>query len=186
MGTVIAQQWVSVDGLVAGPSGEVDIFEAVADFSASESHNLALLETVDEILLGRRTYEEFVDYWPTAGDEPMAEAINRIPKAVCSTSLTDAPWGEYPATRLVTDGVAHAEERRSASGNTIVWGSIELMGSLLAAGALDQIELFVAPVVVGSGVRLFGPDAPITRLRLTESDRWPGGVLRVRYDAAPA
>lgn len=187
MGRVIAQQWMSVDGMVAGPSGEVDLFEAVADFTAAEAHNLDLLESVDEILLGRRTYEGFSDYWPTADDETMAESINRLPKTVCSTSLTAAPWGEFAPARIVTDGVAHAEERRMATGDTIVWGSIELMGSLMAAGALDQLELFVAPVVVGSGLRLLGPDTPVTRLRLTASDNWPGGVMRVRYAvAAPA
>lgn len=119
MGRVIAQQWVSVDGLVAGPNGEVDVFEAVADFTDSETHNLALLETVDEILLGRRTFEGFRDYWPTA-DEPMAESINRISKTVCSRSLTDASWGEFAPARVVPDGVAHAERRRDATGDTIV------------------------------------------------------------------
>jgi dihydrofolate reductase len=186
MGRVIAQQWVSVDGLVAGPNGEVDIFEAVADFADSETHNLALLETVEEILLGRRTFEAFRDYWPTADDEPMAESINRIRKTVCSSRLTDASWGEFAPARVVGDGVAHAHERRGATGDTIVWGSIDLMGSLLAAGALDELELFVAPVVVGSGRRLLGEDTPVARLQLTESEAWQSGVVRLRYALAAA
>ena len=104
MGRVIAQQWMSVDGLVAGPDGEEDVFNAVEAFAPSEAHNLALLESVDEILLGRQTYAEWVQFSPTAGNEPMADRVNQLAKVVCSTSLDAAPWGEHAPATVVRDG----------------------------------------------------------------------------------
>ena len=184
MGRVIAQQWMSVDGLVAGPDGEEDVFNAVEAFAPSERHNLALLESVDEVLLGRQTYTEWVEFWPTAGGEPMADRINQLTKVVCSTSLDEAPWGDHAPATVVRDGITHAIERRDASGDTIVWGSIRLMRSLLTAGALDEIELLVAPIALGSGTPLLGPDQPPVELRLIESESWPGGVIRERYSVA--
>jgi len=181
VGRVIAQQWMSVDGLVAGPHGEDDVFNAVEAFAPSETHNLALLEDVGEILLGRQTYSEWVQFWPTAGDEPMAARVNQLAKVVCSTSLDEAPWGDHEPATVVRDGIAHATERQGATGDTIVWGSIRLMRSLLSAAVLDEIELLVAPIALGSGTPLLGPDQPPVHLRLIESESWPGGVVRGRY-----
>ena len=125
MGRVLVQQWVFVDGMVAGPNGETDVFDAVTDFSASDRHNTALLDSVDEMLLGRRTYEEFVQFWPTAEGEALAPLINALPKTVASTTLGAAPWGEHPPARIVLDAVEHIRSRRTAgaTGTTIVWGT---------------------------------------------------------------
>ena len=105
MQRVLVQQWVSVDGMVAGRNSETDIFDAVTDFSASDRHNTALLDSVDEVLLGRRTYEEFVQFWPTAEGEALAPLINALPKTVASTTLGAAPWGEHSSARIVPDAV---------------------------------------------------------------------------------
>lgn len=182
MGRVIVQQWISADGFVAGPGGEGDVFAAVQDFSASEAHNLALLESIGEVLLGRRTYEIFAAFWPEARDEPMARLVNGIPKTVCSTTLTQAPWGAHAPARIVPDGVAHVRQQRDhQKGDVIVWGSVSLMRSLLAAGEVDDLELFVAPVALGAGTPLLGlGDRPVS-LRVQESETWPADVIRTRY-----
>ena len=91
MRRVLVQQWVSVDGMVAGPNGETDVLDAVPDFAPSDRHDTALLDSVDEVLLGRRTYEEFVQFWPMADGEPLAPLINALPKTVASTTLGAAP-----------------------------------------------------------------------------------------------
>ncbi|SFE92737.1 hypothetical protein SAMN05421541_104500 [Actinoplanes philippinensis] len=80
MSGLLAQQWTSVDGFVAGVNGEADVLAAVSDFTGSETHNAALLADIDEVLLGRRTYEAFAEFWPTAVDEPMAELVNACPR----------------------------------------------------------------------------------------------------------
>jgi hypothetical protein len=81
MSMVLAQQWISVDGFLAGANSEADVFAAVDDFSASEAHNTALLKDIDEVLLGRCSYEAFAAFWP-ATDEPMARQVNALPKTV--------------------------------------------------------------------------------------------------------
>jgi dihydrofolate reductase len=184
---VLVQQWVSVDGMVAGPNGETDVFDAVTDFSASDRHNTALLDSVDEVLLGRRTYEEFVQFWPTAEDEALAPLINALPKTVASTTLGAAPWGEHPPARVIPDAVEHIRSRRTAgvTGTTIIWGSITVMRALLSAELVDDLEVFVAPVLLGTGTPLLDPAGPPVRLVLQDSESWPGGSIRARY-AVPA
>ena len=183
MRRVLVQQWVSVDGMVAGPDGETDIFDAVPDFSASDRHNTALLDSVDEVLLGRRTYEEFVRFWPTADGEAQAPLINALPKTVASTTLGSAPWGGHPPARIVPDAVEHVRAGRAAgtAGTTIVWGSVTVMRALLRAHLVDDIELFVAPVLLGTGTPLLDSADPPVRLTLRDSETWPGGSLRARY-----
>ncbi len=188
MPRVLVQQWVSVDGMVAGRHGEDDVFDAVADFSPSDRHNAALLDSVDEVLLGRRTYEEFAGYWPTAEGEALAPRINALPKTVASTTLRAAPWGDREPARVVPDAVAHVRSRRAADagGTTIVWGSIAVVRALLVAGLVDEIELFVAPVLLREGTPLLDPAGPPVRLALLAGETWPGGTLRLRYAVAGA
>jgi dihydrofolate reductase len=187
MRRVLVQQWVSVDGLVAGPNGETDLFDAVPDFAPSDRHNTALLDSVDEVLLGRRTYEDFVRFWPTADGEALAPLVNALPKTVASTTLGAAPWGKHPPARIVPDAVEHVRSRRTAgaTGTTIVWGSITVMRALLRAELVDDLELFVAPVLLGTGTPLLDPAGPTVRLTLRDGETWPGGSLRARY-AVPA
>jgi dihydrofolate reductase len=178
---LLAQQWISVDGFLAGVNGEADVFAAVADFTASETHNAALLADIDEVLLGRRTYESFAEYWPAAVDEPMATKINALPKTVCSTTLTAATWGEHNPARVVPDPVDHVRAHRAAGARIIVWGSVSVMRALLAAGEVNEMELFVAPIALGAGTPLLAAGAAPLPLRLTDSETWPGGVVRLRY-----
>ena len=184
MARLLVQQWVSADGFVAGPGGEADIFAAVADFTASEAHNTVLLESVDEILLGRRTYRSFAAFWPAATDQPMARQVNSLAKTVCSTTLTHAPWGDHAPARIVADPVAHVRQRPHDRGDVVVWGSVSVMRSLLAAGEVDELDLFVAPIALGAGTPLLDPGAPPVALRLLGSEVWPASVLHTRYAVA--
>ncbi|SKB09011.1 dihydrofolate reductase family protein [Aeromicrobium choanae] len=180
---VIAQQWTSLDGYAAGRSGEEEIFAAVPEEAdaASQRWNLELLDRVDHVLLGRRTYELFVQYWPGA-DGPIAARVNAIAKVVCSRSLGAAPWGGFAPARVVPDAAAHVRSLRDASDDVVlIWGSLSIVHQLLGAGQLDELDLFVAPVALGSGTPLL-PAA--TRLRqLAVADL--GGATHVRYATSP-
>ncbi len=158
MGRVLVQQWASADGMVAGPGGEDDVFAAVADFSPSDRHDAALLESVDEVLVGRRTYEVFA-------------------------GLGAAPWGAHAPARVVPDASAHVRARRGdpGAGTTIVWGRISVARALLEAGLVDDVELFVAPLLLGTGRPLLDGTGPAVRPALQDSETWPGGTLRARY-----
>lgn len=92
MRKVILQELVTVDGLAAGPNGELDFFDVVTDYSEVDRDNLQMLEGVDTILLGDRTYRMFVEYWPTAEGEPVAESVNTIPKVVFMSTNTSPAW----------------------------------------------------------------------------------------------
>ena len=177
---MIAQQWISVDGYAAGPADEQEIFAAVEDFTGSEAYNRALLEHVDEVLLGRRSYETFAAFWPFADDQPMAAAVNSIAKVVCSATLREAPWGAFAPAEIVTDAVAHVRSRRSEPGGDIlIWGSLALMRSLLEAGEVDELDLFVAPIALGAGTPLIAPGGPY-RLQQIEAQAWPSAT-HIRY-----
>jgi dihydrofolate reductase len=181
---VIAQQWVSVDGYAAGPTGEQEIFEAVEDFTHSEEHIRALLEHVDEVLLGRRSYESFVGFWPRAEGEPMAAVVNSIPKVVCSTTLREAPWGTFEPAQVVDDAAAHVRDRcGEPGGDILIWGSLTVMRSLLEAGLVDELDLLIAPIALGAGTPLVAPEGPY-RLIQIDVDVWPSAT-HIRYAVDP-
>ena len=117
--------------------------------------------------------------WPSGAER----GLNTLPKTVASTTLREAPWGGHAPARTVPDAIAHVQARRAgpAAGTTIVWGSVTVVADLLRAGEVDDVELFVAPVLLGVGRPLLRPDVPPARLVLRETGTWPGGVLRIRY-----
>ncbi|HEU5385270.1 MAG TPA: dihydrofolate reductase family protein [Streptosporangiaceae bacterium] len=114
------------------------------------------LAAQDTMLLGRVTYEEFAAHWPRQTGE-MADTMNGTPKYVVSGTMQEADWQN---TTLIPAAGAYAEiaELKQRPGQNIgMTGSATLIGSLLREGLLDELHLFVMPLVVGSGKRLFGP-----------------------------
>jgi len=126
MTRVIAQQWTSLDGYATGSDGEDELFALVdaAVDDRSQQHNLDLVPACDHVLLGRRTYEAFVTYWPTA-TEAVADVVNAAQRVVASRSLTHAPWGGHAPADVVPDAVEHVRRHRAAGGgDVLVWGSV--------------------------------------------------------------
>jgi dihydrofolate reductase len=186
MRKLIVQELISVDGLAAGPNGELDFFDAVSDYSGPDTDNLAILDAVDTILLGSVSYRMLSEYWPTADGEMVAERVNSIPKVVFSSTLAEAPWGRFgPAT--VVAGSPTDEVRRLVSqpgGDLILWGSLTLARSLLSAGLVDTLHLLVIPVVIGRGRQLLTEDTGA--LTLLEAKPYPSGIVSLRYAVAKA
>ena len=187
MGDVVVQQFVSVDGFGADSDGdETTLFSTLEGSTAEfDRANAAWLERVGAIVLGGRTYRKFVTYWPTpaSAGELVADRINALPKHVFSRTLTTAPWGEHDAAAVVT-GDAGREVRRIAGatdGDVIVWGSFDLTGQLLRAGAVDALRVVVLPVVLGSGTPFVPADLDRRRLRLAEVARFDGDVVELAY-----
>jgi dihydrofolate reductase len=123
MRNVILQEFVSLDGMAAGQNDSVDFVPAATSGDQSfGARQLDFMETIDTILLGRKTYEMFAGYWPnvTSGDDKsFADRINAIPKIVVSRTLDRAPWGKYDDATIVKDELsAEVAKLKRQSGRT--------------------------------------------------------------------
>ena len=132
----------------------------------------------DAFLFGRRTYEIFAGYWgamPDPGNNPIWEALNTKPKYVASTTLTDPRWAK---TTVLSGDVAAAvgELKAKPGGELQVHGSGKLIRSLLDNQLVDELTLFVCPVVVGQGTRLFPGTGLDIALESVGSRTTPSGV----------
>jgi class 3 adenylate cyclase/dihydrofolate reductase len=142
------------------------------------------LSEAGAILLGRVTYEIFAAFWPTAPkDEGFADRMNALPKYVVSTTLRTARWrnativGGDPAGKI-------AELKQQPGGDILLFGSADLLNSLIHHEVIDEYRLMVFPVVLGSGKRLFHDAADITHLRLVDTRAFASGVTVLTYRPA--
>jgi dihydrofolate reductase len=189
---VVLMQFLSLDGVSQGPgSPEEDTSDGFTQGGwlvphideAFIKHTAAWLHEADGLLLGRRTYDSFARDWPHITDpgDPFTELMNSLPKYVASHSLQQAGWA--PTTILSGDVVAQVAELKRQPGRELqIHGSARLGQSLLAAGSIDELRLVIAPVVVGSGRRLFETGGPPAGLRLVSNDSTPGGLTIQVYD----
>ena len=132
-------------------------------------------------LFGRRTYEKMAAHWPFEPDSnPIAAALNASPKYVASNTLTHADW---QGTQILSGDIAAAvrDLKRQGEGPVTVLGSGVLVRTLIEHDLVDEYRLFVHPLVLGTGKRLFSGAAEPIRLRLTECDRTTTGVLLLTY-----
>ena len=185
MGTrrVIVQELMSVDGFVADPVGGLAFFDVVSDYSEIDRDNLVILNEVDTIVLGRATYQMFVDYWPSAEGEQVANAVNTTPKIVFSSTLDSAPWGRWEPVRVINGGaVEHVHQLQRQPGKQIMlWGSISLAQSLIRAGLVDEIQLRVLPVALGAGRRLLTEEVGRQDLALLHAKSYASGIVSLHY-----
>jgi dihydrofolate reductase len=179
--------FVSVDGVMQGIGGPDEDrsggFERggwttpLWDTEAGTFLN-QVYQRADAFLFGRRTYEIFAGSWgvvPDPGINPIAEALNTRPKYVASTTLTDPQWAD--TTVLAGEVATAVRELKAKPGRELqVHGSGNLIRWLLDNNLVDEINLFIFPVVVGQGTRLFPDTGPDTALELVESRATPRGV----------
>jgi dihydrofolate reductase len=137
-----------------------------------------IYQRAEAFLFGRRTYEIFAGSWGTwddPGDSPIWTALNTQPKYVASTTLIDPRWAN--TTVLSRDVAAAVRELKAKPGRELqVHGSGALVRWLLDNDLVDEMNLFIFPVVVGQGTRLFPATGPDTALELVESQSTSGGV----------
>jgi dihydrofolate reductase len=138
------------------------------------------------ILLGQRTYLDFYSFWPHQADNPFTEVLNKTQKYVASTTLAEPlPWSN--STLLGGDAMeAVAKLREQPGKDIVVLGSGELVQSLMRHHLVDQYVLFIHPLVLGSGRRLFRDGSPFTTLRLVDTKMTTTGVIIATYQPADA
>jgi len=136
----------------------------------------------DAFLLGRRTYETFAAFWPLVADaaDPVASPLNALPKYVASRTLEAVTWQN--ATLLEGDVAGEVAKLKERPGRELqVHGSGDLLQTLMAHDLVDEHRLFVYPVVVGSGRRLFGEGAAPRSLKLVDATTTSTGVVVATY-----
>jgi len=191
MRKLIVEEWLSLDGFIADKEGNLDFFTTIdtSDVNKYSDHDqLKFLETIDAILLGRVTYELFVDFWPTAttGVEIIADRLNEIPKVVFSNSLTKAPWGKWPGARIINGDVVEAitKLKEEPGKDIVLWGSISLAQSLMQANLVDEYHLRICPVILGGGKPLFASIAEKINLTLLATKQYAPGTVLLHYQPA--
>ncbi|MFG1742665.1 dihydrofolate reductase family protein [Micromonospora chalcea] len=195
MGTLIVTEFLTLDGVAQAP-GEPD-----EDRDGGFNHGgwqMPLLDdesgavmfqqasSMDALLLGRKTYDIFAGYWPKAPEEiPFTGLLNGVPKYVASRTLTE-PLTWANSTLVNGDLAERVTEIKARHDEVHVIGSLDLAQPLLRAGLVDRLNLWVYPVLLGTGKRLFGDGTVPTALRLTESVTHAHGTLRLTYEPAGA
>lgn len=181
MRQIIASIIITLDGVVEAPHQ----WSLPVPDDSVESFALEQLSACDALLLGRETYEGFAQAWPKITDDRgFADRMNRYPKHVVTTTLTDPAWN---AEIVRGDLVTEITKLKSLPGKDIlIYGSGTLVVSLIEHGLLDELRLLVNPVVAGRGRRLFPDEAPLTRWALEGTRTFDGGVVMLAYRPEPS
>ena len=136
-----------------------------------------------DMLLGRRTWQIFAGYWPNHDDNPIGRAFNKATKYVVTRSLDQLDW--KISKRIDGDVVDELRRLKASDGPALhVWGSSELLQTLIAAGLVDEYRLWVFPLLLGKGKRLFENGVPPSALTLVGTRNTPSGVLVNTYHPA--
>lgn len=188
---IIGGAFVSLDGVMQAPGGPLEDTQGGFDHGGwmAALFEEPLGEQVDtlfkppfDLLLGRRTYDIFASHWPfMPQDDPIAANFAKIEKFVLTRS--EAPL-EWQGSRRLADMDALEALKREDGPGLVIQGSSTLYPQLLARGLLDRLVLMVAPVVLGSGKRLFGEGTPAGAWKLIEQRQTPGGMQMLTYEPA--
>jgi dihydrofolate reductase len=184
---IVVTEFVSLDGVMQAPGGEPFKYPGWSfEFDRGDDGNQFKLDETrqaDALLIGRRTYESFAGAWPQREGE-FAEKFNSMPKFVVSTTLKDPAWNN---TTVLDSGDATAQVRKlkdEFDGELQVPGSHQLVQELIESDLVDQINLMVFPVILGTGKRVFDEKSERRNLRLKESKVVGDGVVVLIYERA--
>ena len=191
--TLVAVEFLSLDGVMQAPGDPREdteggfvhggwqrpYFDEVMAGAGAEG-----MTRSDAYLFGRKTYQKMATFWPSApADDPFAAHLNSTRKYVVSRSLRDPSWGPVEVISSDVPG-AVAALKEQPGGTIAVLGSGELVRLLLEHDLVDELELTVSPLVIGSGKRLFGAAADLRRLELLSSVQTTTGSMMLRYRRA--
>ena len=196
MGQLIVTEFVTLDGVAQAPGGPEEDTASGFEFGGwqapliEEESGEVMFEKakgMDALLLGRTTYDIFAGYWPTAPEEiPFTGLLNRVPKYVASRTLSD-PLSWQGATVLQGDVAEAVVELKDRHESVHVIGSLGLLQTLLDARLVDRVELWIYPIVLGTGKRVFETGVAPTQFEVIESVTYPRGSvnLALSYQGTP-
>jgi dihydrofolate reductase len=186
MGELHVNMNITLDGVVqanGGPTEQDGDFEYAGwerPFGDAESGEqvVADVQASDALLLGRTTYDIFRAYWPGRTDA-IGRAFDRVPKYVASRGTPELSWDR---STQVSDVSAEVRALRERHQQIHTWGSADLLQTLFREALVDQVNLWMCPVVIGQGKKLFPEGTTPTRLEPVEPPTlFPGGAILLRY-----
>lgn len=193
-GKLVVGTFLTLDGVMQAPGGPDEDRDGgfehggwmanYGDERMSEVVNDQFAEA-DALLLGRKTYEIFASYWPhfEPADDPLATELNSMPKYVASRTLDAVEWRN--STLLSGDVAEAVEDLKNESGDVIMTqGSADLIQTLFAHDLVDEFRLWIFPLILGDGKRLFGGGTIPAALELTNVETSSTGVQILRYKRA--
>jgi dihydrofolate reductase len=171
---VVAYELLSLDGVAEAPDQFITAWDDETDANLAE-----VIASQDVVILGRHSYDEWADFWPTSDIEPFTAFINPVTKYVATSSPLAREW----TNAHVIDGdlATFVRQLKEQPGGDIgVHASSSVTRALLAAGVVDELRLVIAPTITGRGRRLLD-DLPSIRLQTIGSTTSPSGHLLVNY-----
>jgi dihydrofolate reductase len=183
---LIVTENVTIDGVIDAtggwfqPAGAGDVDQSDLIAAVTEQR-----EAADAFLVGRTTFEDMRSYWPKQTDDRtgISDYLNRVAKYVVTGTLDDPGWEPTTVLRGPLDEEI-AALKAAPGADIVVTGSMTLVRDLVARGLVDEYRLFVHPVVLGRGTRLFADATGVPPLRLVETRPFRSGIVLLRYRPA--
>ena len=185
MRKLVSFMHITVDGFAAGPNGEMDwihVDDEIFDYAGNQTDN------ADTALYGRITYQMMDSYWPTAADKPDATKhdiqhskwYNSVEKIVLSRTMKGT---QVKNTRFISDNITEEinKIKQKPGKNIIIFGSPGAVHSLLEADLVNEIWLFINPIILGTGISYLSGIRNRMKLKLISSDAFSSGVVCLQY-----
>ncbi len=190
MGIIAVDLFITLDGVYQAPGGPDEDREGGFEFGGWQAPYFddesgeaigADIDRLQALLLGRRTYDIFADFWPKQ-DDPIGAKFNAVPKFVASHTLTDPSW---TGTTVLTDVAADVRALKDRFDETHVIGSGNLVQTLLREDLVDRLNLWLYPVTFGTGKRVFGDGTVPAAFTLVQPPTaYPKGAVSLVYERA--